>query len=59
LHDALFVETSPGPVKYACSRLGFGDGFARLPMAPVTDATRKIVDDAMAHAGLVTAKAAE
>ena len=26
LHDALFVETSPGPVKYACSRLGFGDG---------------------------------
>jgi 4-hydroxy-tetrahydrodipicolinate synthase len=59
LHDALFVETSPGPVKYACSRLGFGDGFARLPMAPITDATRKAVDDAMAHAGLVTAKAAE
>ncbi len=59
LHDALFVETSPGPVKYAASRLGFGDGFARLPMAPITEATRKIVDAAMAHAGLLQAKAAE
>ncbi len=59
LHDALFAETSPGPVKYACSKLGFGDGFARLPMAPVTDATKQLVDAAMAHAGLVQAAAAE
>ncbi|MBU2532108.1 MAG: dihydrodipicolinate synthase family protein, partial [Alphaproteobacteria bacterium] len=59
LHDALFVETSPGPVKYAASRLGFGDGFARLPMVPVSENTRKLVDEAMAHAGLLTAKAAE
>ncbi|MGI9475701.1 MAG: 4-hydroxy-tetrahydrodipicolinate synthase [Hyphomicrobiaceae bacterium] len=59
LHDALFVETSPGPIKYACSRIGFGDGFARLPMVPIADATRKLVDDAMAHAGLLAAKAAE
>lgn len=59
LHDALFVETSPGPVKYACSRLGFGDGFARLPMVPISDSTRQRVDDAMAHAGLLAAKAAE
>ena len=59
LHDALFVETSPGPVKYAASKLGFGDGFVRLPMVTVSDATCKIVDAAMAHAGLLTAKAAE
>ena len=59
LHDALFVETNPGPVKYAVSQLGFGDGFARLPLAPVMDSTRKQVDSAMAHAGLLPAKAAE
>jgi len=59
LHDALFVETNPGPVKYAASRLGFGDGFARLPMVPITEATRQLVDDALAHAGLLPAKAAE
>jgi 4-hydroxy-tetrahydrodipicolinate synthase len=59
LHDALFVETSPGPVKYGAARLGFGDGTTRLPLAPITDATKKIVDAAMAQVGLITAKAAE
>jgi 4-hydroxy-tetrahydrodipicolinate synthase len=60
LHDALFVETNPGPVKYAAWRLGAIDSeYCRLPMAPVTDATKKTVDAALAHAGLLTAKAAE
>ncbi len=60
LHDALFVETNPAPVKYAAWRLGAIDGDAcRLPLAPVTDASKKIVDAALAHAGLLTAKAAE
>ena len=59
LHDALFVETSPGPVKYACAKLGFGDGFARLPLAPISDATKRTVDAAMESAGLLQAAAAE
>lgn len=59
LHDALFLETNPGPVKYAASRLGFGDGFARLPLAPISDATKRAVDSAMETAGLFQAAAAE
>ena len=59
LHDALFLETNPGPVKYAASRLGFGDGFARLPLAPISDATKRAVDSAMESAGLLQAAAAE
>jgi 4-hydroxy-tetrahydrodipicolinate synthase len=60
LHDALFVETNPAPVKYAAWRLGAIDSDAcRLPLAPVTDATKKVVDEALAHAGLLKAKAAE
>ncbi|MGE0701856.1 MAG: 4-hydroxy-tetrahydrodipicolinate synthase [Hyphomicrobiaceae bacterium] len=60
LHDALFVETSPAPVKYAAWRLGLIESAeCRLPLAPCTDATRKIVDAALAHAGLLEAKAAE
>ncbi|MGI9425646.1 MAG: 4-hydroxy-tetrahydrodipicolinate synthase [Hyphomicrobiaceae bacterium] len=59
LHDALFVETSPGPVKYAASKLGFGDGFARLPMAPISEATKRTVDAAMQSVGLLQAAAAE
>jgi 4-hydroxy-tetrahydrodipicolinate synthase len=53
LHDALFVETNPGPVKYAVSRLGHCDEHARLPLSPVMEATRRTVDAAMRHAGLL------
>ena len=60
LHDALFVETNPGPVKYAAWRIGvIPTPDCRLPLAPVTDATKKIVDSALAHAGLLTVKAVE
>jgi 4-hydroxy-tetrahydrodipicolinate synthase len=53
LHHALFVETNPGPVKYAVSLLGHCTPEARLPMVPVTDATKVAVQDAMKHAGLI------
>ena len=53
LHDALFAETSPGPVKYAASLLGHGTARCRLPLAPVADATRGRVREAMVGAGLL------
>jgi len=60
LHDALFVETNPAPVKYAAWRLGLIDSpDCRLPLAPVTDATKKAVDAALAKSGQLSAKAAE
>jgi 4-hydroxy-tetrahydrodipicolinate synthase len=58
LHDALFVETSPGPVKYAASRLGLCKPGTRLPLAPVSDQTKTIVDAALAKAGLLQREAA-
>jgi 4-hydroxy-tetrahydrodipicolinate synthase len=60
LHDALFVETSPGPVKYAAWRLGLIESpECRLPLAPVSDSTKATVDAALAGAGLLKARAAE
>ena len=53
LHDAMFVETSPGPVKYAASLLGHGSDHCRLPMAPVGERVRAQVRDAMAEVGLL------
>lgn len=53
LHDALFVESNPGPVKYAASRLGFCKPDVRLPLAPLTDASRRVVDEALAQVGLI------
>jgi 4-hydroxy-tetrahydrodipicolinate synthase len=59
LHDALFVESNPGPVKYAASRLGLCSAEMRLPLVPVAEATRKTVDAALAEVGLLRARAAE
>jgi len=53
LHKALFVETNPAPVKFAASLLGKCRDELRLPLVPVTEATRHAVRDAMGHAGLV------
>lgn len=53
VHDAMFCETSPGPVKYAASLLGRSTEFCRLPMAPVADSTKARVRAAMVGAGLL------
>lgn len=53
LHKALFVETSPGPVKYGAELLGQSSARMRLPLVECTEATKKQVHDAMVHAGLI------
>lgn len=53
LHDAMFTETNPGPVKYAAHLLGFGGPDCRLPLAPVSEATRIQVRAAMVEVGLL------
>jgi 4-hydroxy-tetrahydrodipicolinate synthase len=54
LHTALFSDASPGPVKYALAKVrpGFPDEL-RLPMTPPSDASKKAVDAALSHAGLI------
>jgi len=53
LHAALFSDASPGPVKYALSRVR--NGFSAELRAPMTEpsvASKRAVDEALAHAGL-------
>ena len=54
LHAALFSDASPGPAKYALSRVrpGFPTEL-RLPLTEPSDASRRAVDQALEHAGLV------
>jgi len=53
LHRALFVESSPGPVKYAASLLGRCAPDLRLPMCEVAEPTKQRVRAAMQSAGLL------
>jgi 4-hydroxy-tetrahydrodipicolinate synthase len=54
LHSALFTDASPGPVKYAMSRV-IEDFPAdiRLPLVPASAASRTAVDSALRIAGLI------
>lgn len=54
LHRAMFADTSPGPVKYALSCLhDWIEADVRLPVVACSEAARRAVDDALAHAGLL------
>jgi len=58
LHDAMFCETNPGPVKYAASLLGICRYEMRLPLVPISKASEKVVEEALSNAGLLVAGAA-
>ena len=54
LHAALFADASPGPTKYAMTRVtDWMTGDLRLPMTPPSPAARAAVDAALAIAGLI------
>jgi len=54
LHAALFSDASPGPVKYALSRVKNGfPAELRAPMTEPSAASKKAVDEALSHAGLI------
>lgn len=55
LHDAMFGETSPGPVKYAASLLGKCLPTLRLPMVLPSQANQDRVRQAMEQVGLLPA----
>ena len=53
LHAALFLESSPAPVKYAANVLGLCEAEIRLPLVEPMEWTRTHVREAMVHAGLI------
>jgi len=52
LHEALFCEASPGPVKYAANLLGHCQADLRLPLCEIGEASKQKVQRALASAGL-------
>jgi 4-hydroxy-tetrahydrodipicolinate synthase len=54
LHAALFTDASPAPTKYALARVRSGFPMAlRLPLVEASDASKRAVDAALEHAGLI------
>ncbi|SNR39862.1 4-hydroxy-tetrahydrodipicolinate synthase [Paracoccus sediminis] len=53
LHIAIFCEPGLVGAKYAMARLGLCDERVRLPLVPLTDPARRLIDAALDHAGLI------
>jgi 4-hydroxy-tetrahydrodipicolinate synthase len=53
LHQVMFCETNPGPVKYAASLMGKCAPDLRLPLVQPSDASKARIKEAMSQAGLV------
>ena len=49
----MFCETNPIPVKFACSKLGFGENLPRLPLTPISETGKIKVLDEMYNVGLI------
>jgi len=52
LHQKLFIETSPAPVKWAMVQMGLIEPGLRLPMVPLTERSYDAVREAMSEAGV-------
>ena len=53
LHDSMFCEASPGPVKYAAELLGICSAETRLPLCEIAPASKALVEAALRSAGLL------
>ncbi|MFW2543026.1 4-hydroxy-tetrahydrodipicolinate synthase [Primorskyibacter sp. 2E107] len=53
LHRAIFTEPGLNGAKYAMSKLGLCSEDTRLPLMPVTEPTRDLLDAGLRHAGLL------
>ena len=47
LHNAMFVESNPSPVKFAARQLGLCDDAVRLPVVKVTEQTKEVINKAL------------
>lgn len=52
LFGALFCESNPIPIKYVMGRMGYGDGSPRLPLTPLSDNGRAVLDPILDDLGI-------
>ena len=53
LHQNLFIEANPIPVKWAMARMGLCGGMLRLPMTPLEAGNEAAVESALRSCGLI------
>ena len=54
IHNSMFIESNPSPVKYAAKLLGLCDDSVRLPLVKVTEPTKEAIKKALVTAKLLS-----
>ncbi|AQX27774.1 MULTISPECIES: 4-hydroxy-tetrahydrodipicolinate synthase [unclassified Bartonella] len=49
----IFIEPNPAGIKYAAAKLGLCSDTVRLPIVPLEDTTKRIIDAALQYTGLI------
>jgi len=53
IHNSMFIESNPSPVKYAAKLLGLCNDDVRLPLVKVTETTKEVIKKALVSANLL------
>ena len=53
IHDAMFIESNPSPVKYAAMKMGLCDDTVRLPLVNVTEKTKEAINKVLYSSNLI------
>ena len=53
IHNSMFIESNPSPVKYAAKLLGLCEDDVRLPLVKITEPTKEAVKKALVSANLL------
>ena len=52
LTDGMFIESNPGPIKYAMQKIGLAAGLLRLPLVEIRQSSRPVLDEVLMNLGL-------
>ena len=53
IHNAMFIESNPSPVKYAAKLLSLCEDDVRLPLVKVTNPSKEIIKKVLVSANLL------
>ena len=53
VHNSMFIESNPSPVKYAANLLNLCSDDVRLPLVKVTEQTKKVIKETLIVANLI------
>jgi len=52
IFKAAFIESNPGPIKYAMQKIGLAAGLLRLPLVEIRQSSRPVLDEVLMNLGL-------